>query len=115
MACGCHLVSSVNHGLADYLDPGFNCHKIACYSLEYDLQTIARVLQQPQPEPPSWLREYRSEHLIAKLKVILKEIEHFFDVRAKERTEIPSLNRRRIIQLKMKRGIDKLQRKLKPK
>lgn len=114
MACGCHLVSSVNHGLADYLDPGFNCHKIACYSLEYDLQTIARVLQQPQPEPPSWLKEYRSEHLVARLKVILREIDRFFDVGG-EHTEIPRLNRRRIIQLKIKRGINKLQRKLKPK
>ena len=115
MGCGCHVVSSVNHGLADYLDPGFNCHKIACYCLEYDLETIARILQQPQPEPPSWLREYRSEHLVARLRVILTEINRFFDERSGDLTEISSLNRRRIIQLKIKQGIDKLQRKLKLK
>lgn len=45
LACGCQVFSSVNHALADYLDPGFNCHKIAGYSLEYDLQRIATVLE----------------------------------------------------------------------
>ncbi|MEM6614102.1 MAG: glycosyltransferase, partial [Cyanobacteria bacterium P01_C01_bin.72] len=59
LACGCHLFSSVNHGLADYLDPGFNCHKIAGYSLEYDLLRIKQVLQLSPPTEVDWLQEYR--------------------------------------------------------
>ena len=35
LACGCQVFSSLDHGLADYLDPGFNCHKIAGYALDY--------------------------------------------------------------------------------
>ncbi len=45
MACGCHLFSSLNHALADYLDPAFNCHKIAGYALEYDVYRILEVLK----------------------------------------------------------------------
>jgi glycosyltransferase involved in cell wall biosynthesis len=29
LACGCQVFSSINGGLSDYLDPGFNCYKIA--------------------------------------------------------------------------------------
>ena len=115
LACGCAVFSSVNHGLADYLDPGFNCHKIACYSLEYDLQAIARTLQQPLPQPPDWLEQYRSPHLVARLEVILTEINRFFDWRSQHSNDIPGLNPRRINQLKLKLLIDKLQRKLKRK
>lgn len=115
LACGCAVFSSVNHGLADYLDPGFNCHKIACYSLEYDLQAIARVLQQPRPQAPDWLKEYRSDHLVARLEVILTEINRFFDWRSQHPSDIRGLNPRRINQLKLKLLIDKLERKLKRK
>lgn len=114
LACGCAVFSSVNHGLADYLDPGFNCHKIACYSLEYDLQAIARTLQQ-LPQLPDWLEQYRSDHLVARLEVILTEINRFFDWRSQHPSNIPGLNPRRINQLKLKLLIDKLQRKLKRK
>ena len=114
LACGCHVFSSVNHGLADYLDPGFNSCKIASYSLEYDLQAIARALQQPVPEPPSWLKEYRSEHLVVRLSVILAEIEHFFDWRSQHPADIKDLNSKRINRLKIKQLIAKLQRRLKP-
>ena len=44
LACGCQVFSSVNGGLSDYLDPGFNCYKIAGYSKEYDIQRILKVL-----------------------------------------------------------------------
>lgn len=115
LACGCAVFSSVNHGLADYLDPGFNCHKIAGYCLEYDLQRIAGVLQDPPPNSLDWLEEYRSERLIAKLKVILTEINQFFDWRSQYSGNIKSLNNRRIQQLKFQQAIGKLQRKLKPK
>lgn len=44
LACGCQVFSSINGGLADYLDPGFNCYKIAGYSQEYDVQRILKVI-----------------------------------------------------------------------
>ena len=115
LACGCAVFSSVNHGLADYLDPGFNCQKIAGYSLEYDLERIERVLQQPNKVDLSWLQEYRSESLIPRLEVILTEIDRFFDRKPHLRADIKSLNQRRIGQLKIEAAIVKLQRKLKRK
>ena len=115
LACGCAVFSSVNHGLADYLDPGFNCHKIAGYSLEYDLERIERVLQQPDRVDLSWLQEYRSESLIPKLEVILTEIDRFFDRRSHLTANIKSLNQSRINRLKIEAAIAKLQRLLKRK
>ena len=115
LACGCQVFSSVNHGLADYLDPGFNCHKIAGYSLEYDLQRIAQVLQQVNFSSDDWLAEYRSDHLIARLQVILTEINQFFDYQPRLQANIKNLDYRRIQQLKIKQLWQKLQRKLNPK
>ena len=115
LACGCTVFSSVNHGLADYLDPGFNCHKIAGYSLEYDLERIEQVLRQPLRVDLSWLQEYRSESLIPKLEVILTEIDRFFDRRPHLTANIKSLNQSRINRLKIESAIAKLQRKLKRK
>ena len=115
LACGCAVFSSVNHGLSDYLDPGFNCQKIAGYSLEYDLERIEKVLQQSNQVDLSWLQEYRSESLIPRLKVILTEIDRFFDRKPHLVADIKSLNQRRIGQLKIEAAIAKLQRKLKRK
>ena len=66
LACGCQIFSSVNHGLADYLDPGFNCHKIGCYSLEYDLQRILHVVESGrwQPLPASFFEQYQEKNLL---------------------------------------------------
>ena len=115
LACGCEVFSSVNHGLSDFLDPGFNCHKIAGYSLEYDLDRIAKVLKQksqPDSSSLSFLKEYRSENLIARLETILNEINRFFDYLPQSSSNIPHLNRRRINQLKIKRIISKINQKL---
>jgi hypothetical protein len=81
LACGCQVFSSVNHALADYLDPGFNCYKIAGYSREYDMQRILHVLKSPvQLELPSnFFDAYRTPALLDKLRVILTEINAFFD------------------------------------
>jgi glycosyltransferase involved in cell wall biosynthesis len=112
LACGCQVFSSVNHGLADYLDPGFNCHKIAGYSLEYDLKRIREVLQLSNSDPGSWLAEYRSDRLVARLQVILTEINQFFDCQSHLKTKIRNLDSQRIQELKIKQLWRKLQRKL---
>lgn len=118
LACGCTVFSSVNHGLSDFLDPGFNCHKIAGYSLEYDCDRIAEILtnfpNQTNQLSLSFLAEYRRENLIARLKVIIAEINCFFDYKAKYSSNIPALNSKRLNSLKIKRIISKIQQKISP-
>ncbi|EFA71679.1 conserved hypothetical protein [Raphidiopsis brookii D9] len=105
LACGCQVFSSINGGLSDYLDPAFNCHKIAGYSLEYDLQRIIKVLDSPVHLTLSnqVLSEYRAESITARLSVILSEINHFFDHQSHQLSTIPQLTKFRLATLLMKR------------
>lgn len=81
LACGCQVFSSVNGGLSDYLDPGFNSYKIGCYSLDYDQQRILTALrsQHGLTLAPTVLAEYRREAILQRLRVILTEVNQFFD------------------------------------
>ena len=122
LACGCTVFASINHGLSDFLDPGFNCHKIAGCSLEYDLVRIERALQTYQPQPCNdLLAPYRSINLVPRLRKILTEINGFFDWREVQQKSsadlmpIKSLNNRRIRELKIKKIATKIQQKLKRK
>lgn len=114
LACGCQVFSSVNHALADYLDPSFNCHKISCYSLEYDLQRILKVVNSDlKPQlPPSFWTEYQADNIQARLQTILEEIDGFFDYQSSEQTLIPELTKSKIIQLKITKAIAKVKQKL---
>ncbi|MGB3694123.1 MAG: glycosyltransferase [Spirulinaceae cyanobacterium] len=114
LACGCQVFSSVNSALADYLDPGFNCHKIAGYSLEYDLQRILAVINslQPQELPESFWSTYRRETLLQRLEVILTEINHFFDHNQTKQTKIQGLSKRRLQKLWLQQKLAKLRKKL---
>jgi hypothetical protein len=51
MACGCVVFSSLNHALADSLDPGVVGHQIGCGSLEHDLERIQAAVA----DPLAWL------------------------------------------------------------
>lgn len=121
LACGCEVFSSVNHALADYLDPGFNCHKISGYSTGYDAQRIIQCInhwplenrqnETKKPADKIILTPYRTEQLVPRLRTILQEINTFFDYRASHPTEasdIPQLTRRRIAYLTMKRIANKV-------
>ena len=114
LACGCQVFSSVNSALADYLDPGFNCHKIAGYSLEYDLERILAVLNDftVQSLPESFWAEYRTENIVRRLQVILTEINQFFDRRTRLEPNIKGLNFWRKKQLWLTRSISKVQQKM---
>jgi Glycosyl transferases group 1 len=119
MATGCQVFSSVNHGLSDYLDPGFNCHKIAGYSQSLDVQRIMAVLQDWQPSqlPDRFLDEYRSANIRDRWAVILAELNQYFDQKAAlnpSDTSIPELTTRRLWQLKTQRLISKVSQKIKP-
>ncbi|HEY9811571.1 MAG TPA: glycosyltransferase [Halomicronema sp.] len=83
MACGCVVFSSVNGGLSDYLDPGFNCYKIAGYSREFDVKRILKVVNKGENLSLSEevLKEYRVENVIKRFRVILEEINEFFDIK----------------------------------
>lgn len=113
MACGCQVFSSVNSGLSDYLDPGFNCQKIAGYSKEYDIQRILKAVATATPInlPESFLAEHRTENIIQRLAVILQEVNEFFDHKQKYATNISGLTPMRIKKLKLQRILTKLKQK----
>jgi glycosyltransferase involved in cell wall biosynthesis len=114
MACGCQVFSSVNGGLSDYLDPGFNCGKIAGYSREYDVHRILQTIAQPSfpAIPESVLAEYRSPQILDRLQVILTEVNAFFDYRSNHKTLIPELNPWQLRQRQLQRKWGKVQQKL---
>jgi glycosyltransferase involved in cell wall biosynthesis len=118
MACGCQVFSSLNHGLSDYLDPGFNCYKIAGYSWEFDRDRILKTIAQFQPIdlPEGFLMEYRVENILRRWRVILTEINEFFDhqnqARSTQAQAIPPLTRSRLLQLRFQRLLTKLHSKL---
>lgn len=113
IACGCQVFSSVNGGLSDYLDPGFNCYKIAGYSKEFDVQRILNVLSNSTSVtlPESFFAEYRAENIIKRFKVILDDINDFFDHKQHYQPNIKSLTRIRITQLIIQRIFGKLRKK----
>jgi glycosyltransferase involved in cell wall biosynthesis len=113
MACGCQVFSSVNGGLADYLDPGFNCYKIAGYSQEYDVQRISQVIDSKIKLSlnEDFFTEYRNENITHRLKVILTELNEFFDHKQNYPSNIKTLTPVRQGKLLIKRVSSKLQKK----
>jgi len=113
LACGCQVFSSINGGLSDYLDPGFNCYKIAGYSQEYDAQRILKALksQAPLTLSPEILHEYRSENIIQRFAVILAEINDFFDHKPISSSIIKPLTRLRLAKLFTQKVFHKLKKK----
>ena len=112
LACGCQVFSSLNHALADYLDPGENCYKIAGYATGYDVQRIAAVLENWQPNnlSESFFFPYRQEQLVPRLENILTELNQFFDYRQQHLSDISNLTRQRKLYLFYKRVQNKLQK-----
>lgn len=115
IACGCQVFSSVNHGLSDYLDPGFNCHKIAGFSTAYDVERILKVIKSAAPvnNLESLLTEYRTENILSRLKVILSEIDRFFDRVNLDKSDMLDFSDRRILQLRLSKALKSIQKKLK--
>jgi glycosyltransferase involved in cell wall biosynthesis len=114
MACGCQVFSSVNGGLSDYLDPGFNCHKIAGYSKEHDLRRILTALSHStlMTLTNDVLAEYRSQNIIQRLQIILTDINDFFDHQVSDSFVIQELTRKRLTQLHLQTMTKKLQTRL---
>lgn len=114
LACGCKVFSSLNGGLSDYLDPGFNCEKIAGYSKEYDIQRIGKSLDiwQPVILPEQFFTEYRAENITKRLEVILDKINDFFNNKTTHSTKIKNLTQLRIAKLSIQRILRKMRTKL---
>jgi hypothetical protein len=113
ITCGCQVFSSVNHALADYLDPGFNCQKIAVYDTGYDVQRILRCLHQsPAALPAEFLQDYREESIVQRWQSILPEINDFFDYQEKHGSDISPLNSWRIQTLWWQSKLAKIKVKL---
>lgn len=93
MACGCQVFSSINGGLSDYLDPGFNSYKIAGYSREYDVYRILNILESWQNNRISnaFIDEYRTANILKRAKVILEEINDFFDRKPNYQSQIKAI------------------------
>ncbi len=112
MACGCEVFSSLNGGLSDYLDPGFNSYKISGYATEYDVQRILKALKTPKPfsELETLLSEYRKNSIVSRLGIILEDINEFFDGFNHYHQTIPPLNRTRLMQMQTQRFLGKLRK-----
>lgn len=113
LACGCQVFSSLNGGLSDYLDPGFNCYKIAGYSQEYDIQRILKVVNVSQPSTQSedFFAEYRIPNITKRLQVILDDLNDFFDHKQHHPSNIQDLTQLRILQLNSQRIFTKVKKK----
>ncbi len=113
MACGVHVFSSINSGLSDFLDPGFNCYKIAGYSKEYDMQRILKIVAALQPFNLSedFLSEYRLDNITNRLQVILSELNEFFDHKRHYPSNIPDFSNIRLTQLKIQQILSKIKKK----
>lgn len=111
LACGVQVFSSVNHALADYLDPGFNAQKISGYATGYDVQRILQAAKHhDRYRGPSedFFMIYRSEQLVPRLCTILEDINAFFDYQRSAPTDIPQLTRWRVVYLSAKRILNKI-------
>lgn len=112
LACGCQVFSSINGGLSDYLDPGFNCYKIAGYSKEYDVQRILKALNNSaSPMSEQFFTEYRAENITERFELILDELNDFFDHKKQHPANIKRLTSIRITQLRLQKLFRKLREK----
>jgi hypothetical protein len=113
MASGCQVFSSVNHALADYLDPGFNCQKIASYSTGYDVQRILQSLtHSPAPLSAEFLAPYQQDAIVRRWQSILLEINDFFDYQEKSGSDIEPLTPWRVQTLRWQSKLAKVKGKL---
>ena len=81
LACGCVVFSSLNHALADTLDPGVLGHQIGCGTLEADVERIAAAVADPQqwqPQPDALaalLADSSEDALRARWAAALEKVE----------------------------------------
>jgi glycosyltransferase involved in cell wall biosynthesis len=88
LACGCVVFSSLNHALADLLDPGRLGYQIGCGTLEADVERIAAAVAEPEcwraePEALAALLAASAEGaLLQRWSQALQGLEHYWRQRA---------------------------------
>ena len=96
MACGCTVFSSVNDGLSDYLEPGFNCQKLRVYAKLYDVDRILKAVKKwgevRQGGDP--IAQYRRPEIERRYKVIISELNDFFDYKSRYPGDIEDVSNR---------------------
>jgi hypothetical protein len=81
LACGCVVFSSLNHALADTLDPGLLGHQIGCGTLAADVERVSAAVDQPavwQADPDrlaALLRECSEPLLVERWRHALEAID----------------------------------------
>lgn len=81
LACGCRVFSSLNGGMAEYLDPPFTGEQIGVHSPEYDVARILEAMAMPAPSSPTQMLDtYRRPALRRRLDVILPALHRFFEL-----------------------------------
>ena len=80
MACGCTVFSSLNDGLADFLDPLINCQQLLAGQLESDVGRISTALASwsETQKLPAVVEQFRAPALKVRLELILRDIQHVY-------------------------------------
>jgi hypothetical protein len=93
LACGCTVFSSLNHALADSLDPGLLAHQIGCGTLETDVERIAAAVADPAAwqAPPvalaALLNQLQEPVLLERWQRALAQIDHHWQRLLVERAQ----------------------------
>ncbi len=93
LACGCTVFASINDALSDYLDPGFNSHKLRVYAEQYDVQRILQSVRDWQAPPAERdpAAAYRQTVVEQRARQIFADIEAFFDFQRQHPADIPAI------------------------
>ena len=113
LACGCVLFSSLNHALADHLDPGELGHQLGAGTLAADVERISAAVADPAAwlPPPARLEALLAElaepRLLQRWRQALLAIDAHYDrLRAGE----PPLQQPSLLRLRWRRWQGRLQR-----
>jgi hypothetical protein len=115
LACGCVLFSSLNHALADSLDPGDTAHQIGAGTLAADVERIAAAVADPTAWLPSprrleaLLDELSEPRLRQRWRLALEAINTHLD-----RLQVgePPLRAASLLQLRVQRWWGQLRKRL---
>ena len=99
LACGCVVFSSLNHALADNLDPGVLGHQLGSGTLAADLERISAAVQdpqawRPQPDTLEQLLGNSAEAVLAeRWRFALEQLNQHWDRIAAGEPALPGLSR----------------------
>ncbi len=93
LASGCVVFSSLNHALADSLDPGLLTHQIGCGALEADVKRISAAVadhaawQAPPAQLDALLRQLQEPVLLERWQRALAQIDHHWQLLLVEKVQ----------------------------